>query len=721
MSCEKPIFKDMRHFLLYVFGLILISNSLAQDFSVEEQNAIDSLSGLVKNPKSPDSTKIEARLSIANYYYNHNLDTAFILCHEAEKLAEKIDWLPGKTNSYGWLGYLYNSIGDLDKALEYNMKSMELARISGDINSITTLLNNNAIIYTSFGQSEEALNCHIEALRLHENSGDKAEIARSVTSIALLMKNQGFVAKAIDLYEVSLKMRRALGDKADIAETLNNLGVIFASRGDYDKAEKYYKESLQLRKEANRPSAIANSLNNLGNLMNNIELYDSALVYLYESLEIREKYGLAPGICESAIDIGFAFYAKGNLKKAEIYSLKGYKMAKEFGYVRLIKNATGTIYKIYLDQNNKALAFDFFKEHVQMRDSLINKDTQRRTAQMDANYAYEKQKTIDDANHQKKLALEEEKQKRQKLMLYWGALGLSLVILFLLFVFNRLRITKNQKSIIEQQKEEVQFQKKEVEMAHQNLEEKNTEILDSITYAKRIQSAILPQQSVIKKYIPESFILYKPKDIVAGDFYWFEQLGDKTLIAAADCTGHGVPGALVSVVCNNCLNRSVREYGISEPGQILDKTREIIIQEFEKSEEAVKDGMDIALCSIKGNTLKYAGAHNPLWIIRNNSLIEYKADKQPVGKFDQLRNFKTHTIELEKGDTFYIFSDGFSDQFGGERGKKLKSKNFKEILLSIQGKSLEEQKLHLNTSFEKWRGDFEQLDDVCVIGIRLSK
>ena len=209
---------------------------------------------------------------------------------------------------------------------------------------------------------------------------------------------------------------------------------------------------------------------------------------------------------------------------------------------------------------------------------------------------------------------------------------------------------------------------------------KSKEVTDSIKYAKRIQSAILPSSKTIKEYLPNSFIFYKPKDIVAGDFYWLESKNDTVLFAVADCTGHGVPGAMVSVICNNGLNRSVREYGLINPSDILNKTREIVISEFEKSDEDVRDGMDIALCSIKYKVeskksqttaiLQYAGANNPLWIVRDHELIDIRPDKQPIGKHFKNSSFTPHSIELKKGDTIYIFSDGYADQFGGPKGKK---------------------------------------------------
>lgn len=260
-----------------------------------------------------------------------------------------------------------------------------------------------------------------------------------------------------------------------------------------------------------------------------------------------------------------------------------------------------------------------------------------------------------------------------------------------------------------------------VEERTKELQQKNREILDSINYAKRIQSAILPPDSVIKKVIPDSFVLYKPKDIVAGDFYWVQEVGDKVLVAAADCTGHGVPGAMVSVICNNGLNRAVRYHNKEVPGEILDLTREIVIEEFIKSEENVQDGMDIALISLDENKLAFAGAHNSLYLIKNGTeeIIEVKGNKQPVGKSHNPRDFNTHYFDIKEGDIIYLFSDGYADQFGGARGKKYKTKNLKNFILSIKSLPMQEQRKALDNEFNNWKGSLEQIDDVCVIGIRV--
>lgn len=271
---------------------------------------------------------------------------------------------------------------------------------------------------------------------------------------------------------------------------------------------------------------------------------------------------------------------------------------------------------------------------------------------------------------------------------------------------------------------EQQVKERTAEIEHQKeqLAEKNTEILDSIRYAQRIQKAILPPDEIIEKYLPESFILYRPKDIVAGDFYWMEQSEGQVMFAAADCTGHGVPGAMVSVVCHNALNRSVREFGLTEPGLILDRTTDIVISEFERSSNDVKDGMDISLCTYDPTSriLLWAGANNPLWVIRNNELLETRATKQPVGKFDGRKPFETHRYELQENDMIYIFSDGYPDQFGGPKGKKYKSANLKSLLLSLHELGMQEQLDKLNAEFDSWKQDMEQIDDICIIGVRIK-
>lgn len=276
------------------------------------------------------------------------------------------------------------------------------------------------------------------------------------------------------------------------------------------------------------------------------------------------------------------------------------------------------------------------------------------------------------------------------------------------------------------QKDEIMEGKKIVEAQNLQLEEKNHEIIESINYARHLQNAILPSRLLMDQKLPDYFLMYRPKDIVAGDFYWFEPYhengNEKLFFAVADCTGHGVPGAMVSVVCSNALNRALLEFGITEPGLILEKVRELVIETFRKSESEVKDGMDISLvCYDRANKeIKWAGANNPLWIIRagGEEVIEIKADKQPVGLHFDPKPFTTHTLSLSGGDCFYLISDGYADQFGGEKGKKFKSAVFKQLLISLSGLSMWEQEEKVAAAFDQWKEGYEQVDDVSVWGVR---
>lgn len=321
-------------------------------------------------------------------------------------------------------------------------------------------------------------------------------------------------------------------------------------------------------------------------------------------------------------------------------------------------------------------------------------------------------KTIDDQGNE--IITKADKIEEQKSIIWLSVIFLLVVSVLGILAYRSYRL-KNKANIL------VIHQKEEIEKQHEVLEEQHREITDSINYAKRIQDAILPPLKIVRGYMPDSFILYKPKDIVAGDFYWMEGVNNLIIFAAADCTGHGVPGAMVSVVCHNAMNRAVREFMLVEPHEILDKTREIVLETFAHSTEQVNDGMDIALCTLntESNKLSFAGANNGLYLIRQGELTQIKADKQPIGKYEDAKPFTLHEFDLEKGDVIYTFSDGYPDQFGGAKGKKFMYKPFRELLLSIHHKPMEEQQTLLLNAFEEWRGSMDQIDDVCIIGVRI--
>ena len=346
-------------------------------------------------------------------------------------------------------------------------------------------------------------------------------------------------------------------------------------------------------------------------------------------------------------------------------------------------------------------AFNLLYKRSLFKDINVEKELENRQE------LYQEMRRLDEANHQKSVLVEQMhfEQNRLRIIAIAGA-----AVLGLLFLVVFLQVRNKQK--LEQINRTITLNKLQIE-------EKNRELTDSIKYAQKIQNSLLPKEEKTKALLKDHFILFLPRDIVSGDFYWLGESSAGTYFAVADCTGHGVPGALVSSVCYHSLNKSLQE-NLQEPAQILSRTRELVVDEFDDADEAVSDGMDIAMCLIKGDEIEFAGAYNPLIIIRDNEIIELKADKQPVGKFETYKPFTNQRFNLKKGDVIYAFSDGFADQFGGEKGKKFKSSRFKALLLSLHQLPMEEQKISLQKTFEEWKHGYDQVDDICVLGWRVE-
>lgn len=672
-----------------------------------------------------DADVLERYVDWAYNYALHKIKTS----HSKEEIRY---FYEVKADCFHQYAYLAGQMGNNPvKSLEYYQKSIELYKKYSDISLLATPYNNMGDLYIDLGNISKGLEYFNKALKIYEKVNDTDGIATAYNNLGYVYNHQGDDEKGLEYFQKSLEIRLDIDDKEGISISYNNIGYIYDIRGDSEKGLEYYNKSLNVSKELNDLDGMANTYNNIGSLLLDQGKPTEGLDYYQKGLDLFTQLNDKQGMAISSSLIGDLKLSQGDLVEARKFAERSLKYSNELGFPENIATSAKLLSDVAAKQGKFSEAYDMYRIHVKMRDSIYNDDNKNDALKQQARYEYQKQKALDDekrlkekaiaqADHEKKLAIEQEEKEKQQIVT-GAAIGiLILVVLFLVIVFNRLKVTKQQKSIIENQKIKVEQQKKEVEYAHAELEEKNKEITDSIKYAKRIQNAILPPTKLVKDYLEDSFIFYQPKDIVAGDFYWMEPTKEGVIFAAADCTGHGVPGAMVSVVCNNGLNRSVREFGLVDPADILDKTRDLVIQEFEKSEDEVKDGMDIALCNLKGNTLHYAGAHNPLWIIRKNELIEIKANKQPIGKFQAAEPFVGHQIELEPNDTFYVFSDGFADQFGGTNGKKFKTANFKKLLLSIQGEPMERQKELIHETFIKWKGSFEQLDDICVIGVRMS-
>jgi serine phosphatase RsbU (regulator of sigma subunit)/tetratricopeptide (TPR) repeat protein len=611
----------------------------------------------------------------------------------------------GKVISYNKLANQYRIISKLDSAKIYAHFGLDLAQKNGWKYGSALSFNNLAYVNIYEYDLEAAMKHAVAAIKIGEANNDKENLGFSYLYIGYVNNILKENDEALSYYLKSLTIRKELENNYNLGFTYSYMGNYYIEINKYDSAEYYHSLALKTRIKTGDIRSIADSYLLLGSALFNQEKYDPAIKNYALALEKYEAIDDKRRLAETYRNYSEVFLYKEKIGLAEHYLMLSLEIANEIGAMENLIPIYDDLAYIQEKKGTYREAYDYLRKHIEYKDSATTGNVYREVTKQILKHKRDKEERIKQIQHEKE-------KETQQILIAAVAGVLALVFVFLIFVFKRLQITKKQKLVIEEQKEKV-------ESVHQ-------EMKDSIKYAKRIQSAILPPDKMIKEYLNESFVLYKPKDIIAGDFYWMEQVAltdkkdSKILFAAADCTGHGVPGAMVSVVCNNALNRSVREYKLTDPGKILDKTREIVLEEFENSDEIVKDGMDIALCSIENNILKYAGANNPLWIIRNGEVLETKANKQPIGRFDREEPYDTHSIELMKNDTIYIFSDGYVDQFGGEKGKKLKAKAFRKILLSIQDKSMSEQKELIDSAFEDWKGNLEQIDDVCIIGMKFE-
>jgi len=620
------------------------------------------------------------------------------------------------------LGFYYSQVVRNDSISEYyNLESIDLHTKAGKRNKAASDLLNLAGNYSNEGKVTEALACFQSVLAVYEELGDSAHMGDAYQNIGFLLQNQDDTHGALQSFRKALKMYEAVGMQKDAADVLSFIGGCYKTGRKYDSAMVAYNRADTIFRSLDNEYGIATILLNKGELLQEMGMLEPALESCLKSREIFERIGDKNPLSFVLNSLATIYYKKGDLVNARMYGERSLKIANEIHYPDNIRNAARLLSRVYKSSGDYKNALAMHELYSTMNDSILNADTKRNAIEKDLKYQHDKELLeVQKEREKETVAAEKEKEKRN-IIIAAASGGLLLLTVFLLFLYNRFRLIRSQKNIIEVQKAEVEAQKYEIGLQKDLVENKNHEIMDSINYAKRLQQAILPQEKMIAEYLPDSFVLYKPKDIVAGDFYWIEKVGDEVIIAAADCTGHGVPGAMVSFVCVNALNRAVLEYGLTQPGAILGKVSELVVQSFQRSESEVKDGMDISLCSYhtKTKVLQYAGAYNPIWILKKDALLEeYVATKQAIGNVINPVPFVNNVIPLSEGDSVYMYSDGFADQFGGEKGKKLKYSNFKKMIADCAPLPMAHQKEQLDKGFEAWRGELEQVDDVCVMGFR---
>lgn len=552
---------------------------------------------------------------------------------------------------------LHSDLGLYDKAVDLYMKSQDIIKYENDVEREKhDLFISLSITFQHKGDFVKALDYAKYSLDISNNMDDDKLICSSLRFLSNVYLEISELDLALENYYLALEKSNKIGDKKVSAEILNNIGIVYQEKENYKKSENYYFKAYKIAKEIDYFLLTAYIENTLSDFYTLTEEYDKASKYLLLSLEKEQ----------------------------------------EANYIILSKDLFENAHDLYKKTGNYKKSLEFFEKYQVISDSLNKQGNDQKILEAETKFrTNEKEKEIKILNTEN--LLKESEIKNRNIAIFLTVI-IAFIVLFMLFLAHRSR-------------------KKQIKLTKEITQQKE-EITDSINYAKIIQDSIFGKKESITNFYENSSILFKPKDIVSGDFYWFHKNEDKFLFTAADCTGHGVPGAMMSMIGNNSLNDSVKVKGMTKPSKILNHLSQYVYGAF--SDNGTKNGMDIALCSLDIVTkeLEYSGAFNSLYIFKKNGeLIEVKSDKKYIGDVDSF--YTNHTLQLEEGDCIYIMSDGYVDQFGGNNNKKYKISKLKKEIKNIVDKPVEIQKEILDKNFNDWMGDEEQVDDVCLVIVRV--
>ncbi|CAG0996493.1 MAG: tetratricopeptide repeat protein [Bacteroidetes bacterium] len=728
---NKKYLRLVFFYLLASCSTLLLANTTKRDSLIQKLNK-----------SKQDTIRVNILNEIGEITSRTDLNTKLKYTKEALGLAEKLGFANGIARACIGMSNYYAILGVTDSNEIYLLKAEKILLKIKNKSGLAKVYGNIGALNYGLGNLEKSLSYFQKASSYFEQTNDKANLAKAHILIASILQGiNNFKDAMIHLQSAEI-INKELNNEIGLVETYLNIGIIHKKRLSLDTALTYYNKALVFAEKKDDKFYLAKLYNNIGNVYLEKNDFKTAISYYDKSIPLRHEMNDWSGLNITYSNLALIYSDMGKYDQA----INLLKKCEEISLKEKDKRALMVTYKVfsetYSGKKDFKNAFEYFAKYSALRDTLFNDQSSKVITDLEKKYETEKKDQEIQLLNKNNLLRESEIEKknldlkRRKTQNYALAGGFGFMIILSVLIFKSYKRKKKDNELITKQKDEVVKQKEIIEYQKNEVDEKNKEILDSIKYAKRLQEAILPPKRLVKEWLPNSFIIYKPKDIVAGDFYWMESYNETIYFAAADCTGHGVPGAMVSVICCNALNKSLIEENITEPAKILDRTRDLIIERFSRSEEDMKDGMDISLCSIdwKKMELSWAGANNPVWIINPNRLgwpenvilfpdnksgAEIKANKQPIGNYVNASGFTNHSIKLEPGDTIYIFTDGFQDQFGGEMGKKFKASNLKNLLSSIYLKNMDEQKNIISETFEDWKGNLEQIDDVCVIGVRV--
>ena len=685
----------------FIKGVVLSNNQLGYVF--ESQSNYDSVNYYVnKNISIAQNPNLKNELAFA---YNlsglalmHKSQYKLALQQHKKSLSIYLSTKnqKGLADTYAKTGNVYYDLSDFPIALENLLQSVKIYTNLNDSNGIADVCCYLGKVYTRLNEKESAKKYLLKALSISKIIQNNRGIAITYNGLGNLFMENHDLMKALNFFKKTKKFHTLGGDQIGVSIAQINIATIY-----------YMMSSLS----DGSLTIIGRTINY--NSLNPIRksILDSAELYFKGSMIINSKVGNQFGLVYGYNGIGDVYVKEKHYTKAISEFKKAYLITKNLNAVSEQYESALRLSNCFELLNNKDSAYFYLKTYTHLKEEVIGEERQRELFKKESEYEYDKKLQKEKIIKEAREAIVVEKEKRQYLIILGIAIVLIIVIYFAVILNKRLKIARGQKQLIEQQKA--------------SLEQKNKEIIDSITYAKRIQDAMLTSNKYInneiKKLNAESFIVFKPKDIVSGDFYWFHTYNNILYYMTADSTGHGVPGGFMSMLGINALSEIIIERKIYDTGEILNRLRDKIINSLKTDDGFSKDGMDAVICKLDNEKkiLEFSSANNSLYIVRQGKLIEYKSQKMPVGYMEGAISFTTNKVLLQKEDMIYTFTDGFADQFGGPKGKKFMSKKFKEVLLANSHLPLSKQKEVLETTFKNWVGDLEQVDDVCIVGIRI--
>lgn len=660
-----------------------------------------------------DTNSVKLIINNAKELRSSNPDSALILSTQCSEAAERSGNYKLASEAQLIAGGIYLSKGNAAASGKLAGTSVILSRKCGDSAGVAAALNLTGRTKLFLGKFPEALTAFISALKLYEKAGDIKNAGYSNLNIGKVFLREKNYDKALACYRIAMKQFEQTGESRGRHLAYSSLGYIYEQQSDYNNALAFNFKCLNLYTHDGDKAGIAGICTNIGFLKAADGSLEEGLDYAQRAVLLYKELGNKEALPQALNNLGIILLQKSDLAGAEKTFQEALAGARATGNKEETKNALQNLSELSGKKGDFQKAFLYHKEFSAIKDSIYSKENQKIITEIQARYETEK-KEQEIMLLQKEAELDKEKIAKKNTLIGFIAVGLLLLVLSLALLMNRYQL-KNRTN---------------AELTKQNLiiERKNKDITDSISYAKRIQEAFLPSVKEIEKRFSDSFILYIPKDIVSGDFYWFYSTGNKLFFAVADCTGHGVPGALMSMIGHDELNHIVIEKAIHSPGQILSMLNRNVKQSLKQEEQegATRDGMDIALICLeyqkdgKAATLTYAGAQRPAILLNANGLTELKADKCSIAGFTHSTfAFNEQEFTVETGSAFYLFSDGYSDQFGGDNGKKFKYRRLLQLLSEHYHLGMKEQQEILRKTFADWRGTLEQLDDICVAGFRV--